>query len=103
MQHFIGFDVGGTHIKHGVIDEEGHELISDEYDTPEDEQTFRKKCQEVIENYQKEYDIVALGVSFPGHINAHTGVAAKAGALTYMDGVNLLELLGELTDLPAIV
>ena len=103
MQHFIGFDVGGTHIKHGVIDEEGHELISDEYDTPEDEQTFRKKCQEVIENYQKEYDIVALGVSFPGHINAHTGVAAKAGALTYMDGVNLLELFGELTDLPAIV
>lgn len=103
MQHFIGFDVGGTHIKHGVIDEEGNELTSDEYDTPEDEQTFRKKWQEVVEAYQKEHEIVGIGVSFPGHINSHTGEAAKAGALEYMDGVNLLELFAELTDLPAVV
>ena len=33
MQLFIGFDVGGTHIKHGVIDENGKELTTDEYDT----------------------------------------------------------------------
>ncbi|NQF19179.1 ROK family protein, partial [Enterobacter hormaechei] len=35
MQLFIGFDVGGTHIKHGVINENGEELTSDEYDTPD--------------------------------------------------------------------
>lgn len=103
MQYFIGFDVGGTHIKHGVVDEEGNELTSDQYDTPEDEQTFRQQWQEVVEAYQKEHDIVAIGISFPGHINAHTGDAAKAGALEYMDGVNLLDLFAELTDLPAIV
>ena len=30
MQLFIGFDVGGTHIKHGVINENGGELTYDE-------------------------------------------------------------------------
>ena len=80
MQLFIGFDVGGTHIKHGVIDENGKELTTDEYDTPEDKNTFKKKWKAVVEAYQDEHDIVGIGVSFPGHINHHSGEAAKAGA-----------------------
>ncbi len=39
-------------------------------------------------------------MSFPGHINHHTGEAAKAGALDYLDGENLCELFAQLTDLP---
>lgn len=100
MQLFIGFDVGGTHIKHGVIDENGNELTEDQFDTPEDEETFRHKWREVVEAYQKEHEIAGIGVSFPGHINTHTGKAAKAGALDYLDNVNLYELFSELTDLP---
>jgi len=100
MQLFIGFDVGGTHIKHGVIDENGNELTEDQFDTPEDEETFRQKWREVVEAYQKEHEIAGIGVSFPGHINTHTGEAAKAGALDYLDNVNLYELFSELTDLP---
>lgn len=103
MQRFIGFDVGGTHIKYGVITEEGEELFSNEYDTPEDEQTFRQKWQEAVEKCQRDQDIAAIGVSFPGHINPHTGLAAKAGAVDFLDGTNLLELFGELTDLPLTV
>jgi len=103
MQYFIGFDVGGTHIKHGVIDEKGEELTSDEYDTPEDVETFKQKWQAVVEGYQKEHDIAAIGISFPGYINIRTGVAMKAGALDFMDGINLRELFAELSDLPVIV
>ena len=102
MGLFIGFDVGGTHIKHGVIDEDGNELTSDEFDTPDDEQTFKHRWKAVVEAYQKAHDIVAIGVSFPGHINTHTGLAAKAGALDYLDNVNLYDLFGTLTDLPVI-
>lgn len=103
MQLFIGFDVGGTHIKHGVIDENGKELTTDEYDTPEDKNTFKKKWKAVVEAYQDEHDIVGIGVSFPGHINHHSGEAAKAGALDYLDGENLCELFAGLTDLPVTV
>ncbi|MGM8266719.1 ROK family protein [Enterobacter hormaechei subsp. xiangfangensis] len=81
MQLFIGFDVGGTHIKHGVINENGEELTSDEYDTPDDESTFKQKWKAVVDKYRQEHEIVGIGVSFPGHINHHTGEAAKAGAL----------------------
>lgn len=103
MQHYIGFDVGGTHIKYGVINEDGEELTNEEYDTPEDAQTFKEKWREAVAACQKEHDIAAIGISFPGHINPHTGHAAKAGALDYLDGENLLEMFGELTDLPLVV
>lgn len=100
MQLFIGFDVGGTHIKHGVINENGEELTSDEYDTPDDESTFKQKWKAVVDKYRQEHEIVGIGVSFPGHINHHTGEAAKSGALDYLDGENLCELFAQLTDLP---
>lgn len=100
MQLFIGFDVGGTHIKHGVINENGEELTSDEYDTPDDESTFKQKWKAVVDKYRQEHEIVGIGVSFPGHINHHIGEAAKAGALDYLDGENLCELFAQLTDLP---
>lgn len=100
MQLFIGFDVGGTHIKHGVIDENGNELTSDEFDTPDDKNAFKQQWKAVVEAYQKAHDIAAIGVSFPGHINTHTSQAAKAGALDYLDNENLCELFAQLTDLP---
>lgn len=100
MQLFIGFDVGGTHIKHGVIDENGNELTSDEFDTPDDKNAFKQQWKAVVEAYQKAHDIAAIGVSFPSHINTHTGQAAKAGALDYLDNENLCELFAQLTDLP---
>lgn len=103
MQLFIGFDVGGTHIKHGVINENGEELTSDEYDTPDDESTFKEKWKTVVDKYCQEHEIASIGVSFPGHINHHTGEAAKAGALDYLDGENLCELFAQLTDLPVTI
>jgi len=102
MRLFIGFDVGGTHIKHGVIDEDGNELTTDQFDTPEDEESFKQQWREVVEAYQNEHEIAAIGVSIPGHINTHTGEAAKAGALEYLDNVNLYDLFAELTDLPLV-
>ena len=103
MQLFIGFDVGGTHIKHGVINENGEELTSDEYDTPDDESTFKEKWKTVVDKYCQEHEIASIGVSFPGHINHQTGEAAKAGALDYLDGENLCELFAQLTDLPVTI
>ena len=99
MQLFIGFDVGGTHIKHGVINENGEELTSDEYDTPDDESTFKQKWKTVVDKYRQEHEIVGIGVSFPGHINHLTGEAAKAGAQDYLDGENLCEIFAQLNDL----
>ncbi|SAI59416.1 Transcriptional regulator/sugar kinase [Enterobacter hormaechei] len=54
----------------------------------------------MVDKYRQEHEIVGIGVSFPGHINHHTGEAAKAGALDYLDGENLCELFAQLTDLP---
>ncbi|WP_440250941.1 ROK family protein, partial [Escherichia coli] len=60
----------------------------------------KQKWKAVVDKYRQEHEIVGIGVSFPGHINHHTGEAAKAGALDYLDGENLCELFAQLTDLP---
>ncbi|MDU6926517.1 ROK family protein [Franconibacter helveticus 513] len=103
MRHFIGFDVGGSHIKHGLITEEGEELSSDEFDTSYDAEEFKNAWKKVVETYQKEQEIAGIGISFPGYINPYTGEVPKAGALDFLDGVNLLEMFGELTDLPITI
>lgn len=103
MQQYIGIDVGGTHVKYGVINSDGEELTHHQFDTPEDASTFTRKWQDVVARCQQDYDIAAIGVSFPGHINPHNGHAAKAGALAYLDDVNLMELFSGLTDLPLVV
>lgn len=103
MQQYIGIDVGGTHVKYGVINSDGEELTHYQFDTPEDASTFTRKWQDVVARCQQDYDIAAIGVSFPGHINPHNGHAAKAGALAYLDDVNLMELFSGLTDLPLVV
>lgn len=78
MQQYIGIDVGGTHVKYGVINSDGEELTHHQFDTPEDASTFTRKWQDVVARCQQDYDIAAIGVSFPGHINPHNGHAAKA-------------------------
>ncbi|VEB52375.1 sugar kinase [Salmonella enterica subsp. enterica] len=43
MQQYIGIDVGGTHVKYGVINSDGEELTHHQFDTPEDASTFTRK------------------------------------------------------------
>lgn len=89
MQQYIGIDVGGTHVKYGVINSDGEELTHHQFDTPEDASTFTRKWQDVVARCQQDYDIAAIGVSFPGHINPHNGHAAKR-ARWLTDDVNLM-------------
>ena len=103
MRHFIGFDIGGTHIKHGLITEEGEELHTGEYDTHYELDEFKASWQEVVRQYQDKHEVAGIGISFPGYVNPHTGEVPKAGSLDFLDGCNLLTLFGELTDLPITV
>lgn len=40
MQQYIGIDVGGTHVKYGVINSDGEELTHYQFDTPEDASVY---------------------------------------------------------------
>lgn len=61
MQQYIGIDVGGTHVKYGVINSDGEELTHHQFDTPEDASTFTRKWQDVVARCQQDYDIAAIG------------------------------------------
>ncbi|WP_234124715.1 ROK family protein [Clostridium hydrogenum] len=101
MKNYMVFDVGGTKVKHGIINENGDILEKDKYDTNCSELgEFVDNMMQVIKKYEKKYELSGIGISLPGFINFSTGYSEKAGAITVLDNQNLKEILEKHIKLP---
>ncbi len=96
MKKYISFDIGGTKVKHAVIDKDGEILAKNSYDTnSKDLDIFVNDILRVINDYKSKYDIEGIGISLPGFINPKTGYSEKAGAIEALHYKNLKEILQE--------
>lgn len=103
MSKYIAFDIGGTFIKYGVVDDSGKILKKGKFSTPQTEKPFLEALSEKVKVVQKEYqDIIGIGISVPGTPNSK-GVMVNFGSLTQMYGLALKEKLNNLTQLPVVV
>ena len=103
MSKYIAFDIGGTFIKYGVVDDSGKILKKGKVSTPQTEYPFLEALSEKVKVVQKEYqDILGIGISVPGTPNSK-GVMVNFGSLTQMYGLALKEKLNNLTQLPVVV
>lgn len=103
MSKYIAFDIGGTFIKYGVVDDSGKILKKGKVSTPQTENPFLEALSEKVKVVQKEYqDILGIGISVPGTPNSK-GVMVNFGSLTQMYGLALKEKLNNLTQLPVVV
>ncbi len=76
--HYLGFDIGGTFIKYGVVDEDGHMLLFDSVETPNDEESFLKTLYHVIDLVrEKDAHICSVGVGCAGLIENNNIVTAS--------------------------
>lgn len=101
MKNYIAFDVGGTKVKYGVLNERGEILESGKYNTRYtvlDE--FVSDMLLVIEEYKNKYEISGIAISLPGFINYKTGHAYMAGAIEALHGRNLKEILEGKINIP---
>lgn len=96
MKYYIGFDIGGTDIKYGLVDETGTIVTKSRLETPDDGDVIFETLHSVIKNYEKEYRIDAVGVSVPGVVT-DDGFMVTAGAIGDFYGINLKETLETLT------
>lgn len=91
---YIGFDIGGTFIKFGVLNEHGEILEKDKAQTKaESAEQFIALLAEIVLNYEKKYTIDSIGLSFPGTIDTSTGTAVLAGALEHLHGTPIVQML----------
>lgn len=103
MSKYIAFDIGGTFIKYGVVDDSGKILKKGKISTPQTEKPFLESLSEKVKVVQKEcQNILGIGISVPGTPNSK-GVMVNFGSLTQMYGLALKEKLNNLTQLPVVV
>lgn len=100
----LGFDVGGTAIKYGVVSETGELLFSEKVRTP------KKDCGREIpalmlrlhEKLKKKYDISGIGVGVPGTVDPKRGVVLYSANLEGLSGTDLKEAMS-ISSLPVSV
>lgn len=101
---FICFDVGGTAIKQGVFSVEGELLEKDEFPTPHnDKESFYQSILNVIEEYERTYEIQGIGLSMPGFIDPNEGKAITAGALYTLYEEKIVEVLQQNISYPIAI
>lgn len=99
---YLVFDIGGTFVKHAIMDDDGNIFENEKYPTPVSAEHGVNDLLNGIENkyhsLKKQYDIEGIAVSLPGQIDIENGIVYGGGILKYLDKVKLGELISERCD-----
>jgi glucokinase len=98
-EHFIGVDVGGTHLKIGLVNRKGEIISFDKEDTKryrEEAKGFNEGFLEVMGKYLDKYPgIQKVGIGLPGLISKDRTTALEIPAIPELNGFNLKHRLSE--------
>ncbi len=96
MRKYIAFDIGGTYVKCGIVDEDAQILHSSKERTPK----TLDGLLDLLETYSKTCsDAEGVAISSCGAVS-HEGVVYGSSALPYIHGPNIKKLVSERTNLP---
>jgi glucokinase len=98
----LGIDIGGMHIKAGMVDEKGAILASRTIPTPADLESFLPALQDAI-NWLRESTMepAGVGVGCKGLINPDsTQVERLRGSLHFLEGLRLSDVVGLPVEVP---
>lgn len=102
MIHFLGIDVGGNHVKFGIVDQKGaitHFQRSDTVLLRSDKGFVFNFIQLVKEQLNRHPEVRRVGIGLPGTLDKSRTVAIEVPAIPELDGVPLHQLL--CAELPA--
>lgn len=100
---YVGFDIGGTTVKYGVLDEMGAILEKGAMETNYDLSAFLIELLAIVEDAQQRYEkIDGIGISAPGIIQKD-GYMLTAGAIRPFYGANIKVELEKSTGLPVSI
>src|SRR5690554_2869360 len=98
-KHFMGVDVGGTHLKIGLVSRAGEILSFDKEDTKgykENPKGFNQCFVEVMGKYLAKYpEVNRVGIGLPGLISKDRTTTLEIPAIPDLNGFNLKKSLSE--------
>lgn len=103
MEHVLTFDVGGTAIKFGIMNENYEFIDKKMMDTPHTKEDFLQTIIEIIISENKHHGLAAITMSMPGFIDSSSGFIVRGGALSYLDETPLKEILEEAIHIPVFI
>lgn len=93
-------DVGGTFIKHAVMNESAEILSRGKIPTP---MSGRAEFFETIKSIYDSVEVEGVAMSLPGVIDTERGVCVTSGALQYNDGCHVVEELEKICGVKATI
>lgn len=100
MKNYIAFDIGGSCVKFGVINEKGQILDKGSFETPKEElDILIKRMVKVVDTYKMDMKLDGIALSCPGAVNNKEGIIYGSSAVPYIHGPNFRNILKEATDL----
>lgn len=107
MKNYLAFDIGGTAIKYGVIQEGGTFLYNDKFPNVIRSQGVEQMLQDVIAKaleLQKQYELSGVGISTSGVVDIISGeILRSADTFPGYTGQNPGARITEATGLPCVV
>lgn len=94
MKHYLCIDVGGTSVKWGLLNEEGHIIHSNYVQSPESLEKMYQVFQDAFDSYSN-FDIQGVALSMPGAVNSEKGTIGGSSAYDYIHGPNIKQDLEE--------
>lgn len=102
MQLFAGFDLGGTHLKYGLVDESGKIVLESQVDTPETTEKLLhtlKYIWNALKN-KHQFQIASAGLGFPGIFSQKEQKIIQSPNYPDIDNFALIPALSRFIDVP---
>ena len=97
----LGFDIGGTSVKYGVVEESGAFLQRGKFATPQrDIRALVHELRQVKVEMAGKYSLQGAGMSFPGAVDEEKDSIGDASSITCIHGFAIRELLERELQLP---
>jgi len=94
--YILSFDIGGTSIKYGVLDDKGTIFESDKFVTPQDNiDALIKGLADVKNKYSSKFKLEGIAISAPGAVDNETGIIGGSSAVPCIHNFNIKERIKE--------
>lgn len=97
MGNYLSFDIGGTFIKYGILDEKANEIFSDKVSTQKEPKKFLAQLIDIVKTQEKVYKINGVTISMGGFIDPKTGINTDFSVGENFRAYNLKEELNKST------
>lgn len=104
MKNIVAIDIGGTFIKHGVVNELG-EIIKTGEPVPSSNtlEGFIDTLVNIINGYKEEYYIEGASISTPGFVDYKKGIVNNCTAFRFIEKYPLKEELQRIVEVSIVV